>query len=227
MVTAVADGRPGVHRLLAGIAHWRIGAGRWLLVTAALPALTLTIAVGTGTLRHPPEGWLRMGLTYLVTGLLVGAVLTNVWEEAAWAGFVQHRLMGRHGLFVGSLLTAAPFTLIHVPGAFQNTPAGGAMVEIGILAVLAPFIRYLIGAVLLDTRGSVLAVGFLHASFNAAGQLSAADGGWQFLPALMLLTLAVGVHGRVRQGRRSLRPRAGQSRRPAGVRPQAHAAGRS
>jgi membrane protease YdiL (CAAX protease family) len=122
LVTAVVGGRPGIRRLLAGIVHWRIGVGRWLLVAGALPALTLAVAGATGTLHSPPEGWLRMGVTYLVTGLVGGALLTHVWEEAAWAGFVQQRLMKRHGLLVGSLLTAVPFALIHVPGVF-HTPA--------------------------------------------------------------------------------------------------------
>jgi uncharacterized protein len=54
-VTAVADGRLGVRRLLAGVLRWRIGAGWWLLVGAALPALTLIIAAATGTLRTRPR----------------------------------------------------------------------------------------------------------------------------------------------------------------------------
>src|SRR4029453_4495462 len=82
--------------------------------------------------------------------------------------------------------------------------------------------RHLIGTVLIDTRDSILAVGFLHASFNAAGQLSAAEGGWQFLPALVLLTLAVGVHRRLRPGQRVAGPTAGRPGRPAGGRPRGH-----
>jgi membrane protease YdiL (CAAX protease family) len=198
LVTAVVGGRPGIRRLLAGIVHWRIGVGRWLLVAGALPALTLAVAGATGTLHSPPEGWLRMGVTYLVTGLVGGALLTNVWEEAAWAGFVQQRLMNRHGLLVGSLLTAVPFALIHVPGVFQNTPAAVAAYQLAILAVVTPFLRYLVGAVFIDTGGSILALAVLHASFNATGTLSAAAGGWQLLPALVLLTLAVGARRRQR-----------------------------
>jgi membrane protease YdiL (CAAX protease family) len=129
--------------------------------------------------------------TYLFTGVVLGALSTNLWEEAAWGGFVQDRLMRRHGPLAGSLLIAVPFVLIHVPGAFQNTSPGVAVVDIAAIAVLAPFLRYLIGMVLLDTAGSVLAVGLMHASFNASGRLSAAHGGWQFLPALAALTVLV------------------------------------
>jgi membrane protease YdiL (CAAX protease family) len=209
LVTAAADGRPGVHRLLTGLVHWRIGAGRWLLVTTALPVLTLIVAGTTGTLRQPPEGWPQMTVTYLVSGLVVGVVLTNLWEEAAWAGFVQHRLMDRHGLLTGSVLTAMPFTLIHVPGAFQNTGAGEALITVTAIAVLAPFLRYLTGTLLIDTGGSILAVGLLHASFNAAGTMSAAPGGWQFLPALLALALATAAH---RTLRRRATPPAGPPR---------------
>jgi membrane protease YdiL (CAAX protease family) len=204
-----------VRRLLTGLVHWRIGVGRWLLVVAALPALTLIIAAATDTLRTPPEGWWQMTVTYLLTGLVGGTLLTNLWEEAAWSGFVQHRLMSRHGLLAGSLLTAMPFALIHVPGTFQNTPAAVAVFQVGVLAVLAPFLRYLIGAVFLNTGGSILAVGVLHASFNATGTLSAADGGWQFVPALLVLVGAVALHRRLRRGTRASRPTERLSPRPA------------
>jgi hypothetical protein len=84
-----------------------------------------------------------------------------------------------------------PFVLLHLPVAFQNVSAATGLVQVAALICVAPFLRYLAGALLVDTGGSVLAVGLLHASFNAAGHLSAADGGWQFIPALILLTLLV------------------------------------
>jgi hypothetical protein len=58
--------------------------------------------------------------------------------------------------------------------------------------------------------GNVLAVGLLRASMNASGRLSATEGGWQFLPALLLLTLAVAGHRRWK-GRE---PRAGRNPPP-------------
>ena len=41
-----------------------------------------------------------MALTYLMF-LVIGAVTANLWEETVWGGFVQGRLMARHGLLVG------------------------------------------------------------------------------------------------------------------------------
>jgi uncharacterized protein len=207
LISALADGPAGVRRLLVGLVQWRIGVGRWLLITGALPVLTMIVAWASGSLRPPPEGWLSMSLTYLVPGLAVGALLTNFWEEAGWMGFVQRRFMARRGLFAAATLTAGPFALMHVPGTFQNTPAEQAVVTLVAVALLAPFLRYLLGVVFVDTGGSILAVGMLHASFNAAGQMSAAAGGWESLPALLILLLAVAGHRRwIRRSPAALHP---------------------
>ena len=131
--------------------------------------------------------------------VLSGVLLTSLWEEAAWSGFVQTRLMRRHTLLTAACLTAVPFVLAHIPGAFQNVTTGEALVNIAAIAVLAPLLRYLSGVLLLDTGGSVLAVALLHASFNASGQLPVATGGWQFLAALVLLTSLVAAHRLLRR----------------------------
>jgi membrane protease YdiL (CAAX protease family) len=196
LVTAWTGGRAAVRRLFAGVVKWRIGVGIYLLVLAAVPVLTLLIAAATGTLRSPPGGWPAMIGIYLLFAVVFGALLGNVWEETAWAGFVQKRLMSRHGLLVGSLLTAIPFALIHLPLAFEEhglkaTTWGQAAATWALLIGAAPFVRYLVGMLLIDTGGSLLAVGLLHGSWNASSQLAAADGGWQFIPAVVVLTLLV------------------------------------
>jgi hypothetical protein len=68
----------------------------------------------------------------------------------------------------------------------------------GYLIVLAPFMRYLIGTVLVDTNGSVLAAGLIHASMNASGALTAVHGIWQYPAALIALTLLVTGHRNLR-----------------------------
>jgi uncharacterized protein len=134
-------------------------------------------------------------LTYLLL-LVLGAVTGNLWEETVWGGFVQGRLMAARGLLVGSLLTAVPFFLMHLPLAFEvngwkGTTWHDAFVDWGLILLAAPFLRYLIGTLLIDTGGSTLAAGLLHASFNAAGAMVVIPGGWQNIPALIVLTLVV------------------------------------
>jgi hypothetical protein len=47
-----------------------------------------------------------------------------------------------------------------------------AFFNVGVLFVIAPAMRYLLGRTDYATGGSLLAVGVLHASFNASGKLS-------------------------------------------------------
>ena len=121
LITAWLSGRAGVRQLFAGLLRWRIGVARWLLVLLALPVITLGVAAATGTLEAPPKGWLDLILVYLVT-LVVVLITANLLEEMAWTGFVQTRLMARHGLLRGSLLAAVPVFLIHLPLSYE---AGG------------------------------------------------------------------------------------------------------
>jgi uncharacterized protein len=214
LVTAWTEGRAGVRRLYAGVVRWRLGLRRYAVLLTAMPVLTLLVAAVTGTLHQPDGGWPRLVLTYLVSTLVLGALLGNLWEETAWSGFVQTRLMRRRGLPAGSLLTAVPFALIHAPLVVAAARSGhgtdwrAAGIDLALLTLAAPFLRYLFGALLVDTGGSVLAVALMHASFNAAGSLAAVEGGWQYVPAVLVLTLAVAAHrarsARTRLGREPL-----------------------
>ena len=202
LITSWIGGRDAVRRLFGGLTRWRIGAGRWAMILLVMPALTIAVAAATGTLHSPDHGWVSEGLLYLA--LLVLILLTaSLWEETAWSGFVQRRLMDRHGLLVGSLLTAIPFGLIHLPLAFEGDGWAGttwheAFVNWAFLLGALPFLRYVAGVLLVDTGGSVLAVAVLHASFNASGALSVVPDGWQYVPALAVLTAFVVIHRRLR-----------------------------
>jgi membrane protease YdiL (CAAX protease family) len=199
-LSAAMGGKPKLKQLLAGFLKVRIGFGRWLLIVLAMPLLTISVALVTGTYVSPADGWGAMAVSYVVGGLLLSGVTGNMAEEAAWSGFVQSRLMSRHGVIVGSLLTAIPFSLIHLPLAFDErglfaTPWADVALTWTVLIALAPVLRLLIGCVLVDTSGSLLAVGFLHAAFNASGGLSVLGGGWwQNVVALVILTLLVLAH---------------------------------
>src|SRR5918992_507576 len=202
LITAWISGRAGVRRLLASLLRWRIGIARWLLVLLALPVLTLAIAAATGTLEAAPKGWLEIATTYLLSLLLL-LITANLLEEMAWTGFVQTKLMARHGLLRGALLTAVPVFLIHLPLSYETnglyrTRWQDAMLNWGLLLAALLFFRYLAGVLMLQTNGSVLAVGVLHASFNASGGMDVVPGGWQYVPAVVILTLLVAAYRTLR-----------------------------
>jgi uncharacterized protein len=204
IVTRLADGPGAVRRLLSRVLIWRFGVGRWAVILLGMPALAVALAAISGTLRNPEGGWAAEVGWYLFNTLIFGALTLNIWEETAWAGFAQSRLMARHGLLVGSIVTAVFFAAIHIPLQFEGNRTWSEMaVGWAVVFAAAPLYRYLLGMHLLDTRGSILAAGIQHASWNAAQKLDAVEGGdweWQTLAAVVLLTVLVAV------GRRLWRP---------------------
>jgi membrane protease YdiL (CAAX protease family) len=234
LVTAAADGRPGVRTLFRQALRWRVRAGWYVAALLALPALTMLIAAATGTFHQPADGWAPLVGSYLVNTVVTGAFLGNIWEELAWTGVVQRRLMERHGLIVSALLTAIPFALIHVPFAFAEkgfagTPWADASAYWAVLFLFAPFFRALLGMAYVGTGGSLLIVGLLHASFNASAsaKLDVFDGEWQQIAAVAVL---LGVLAALR-GFRGKRPAQGPRERtlqppPEAVRKPPEEAGR-
>ena len=196
LITLWTGGRRAVRELFGGLTRWRIGAGRWAMLLLAMPALTIAVAAATSTLHAPKHGWLTEAGFYLLVLVFI-ALTASLWEETAWSGFVQMRLMERRGLLVGSMLTTIPFAMIHIPLAFETDGWAGttwseACINWAFVLGAVPFLRYVAGVLLLDTGGSVLAVAVLHASFNASGALNVAPDGWQYVPAL-IVRAAIGV----------------------------------
>ena len=204
LVTRMADGPGAVRSLLSRAVQWRFGPGRWAVIVFGVPALTVLLAAVSGTLVSPPAGWWAETGSYLFGTFVFGALTLNVWEETAWGGFAQSRLMARHGLLRSSLITAVLFAAIHVPLYFSWGLGGAELAaSLATLFVIAPVYRYLLGMHLLDTGGSILAIGVQHASWNAAQQLGMVDGGtwsWQALTATLLLTVGVAVGRRIAGG---------------------------
>jgi membrane protease YdiL (CAAX protease family) len=204
LVSYWTGGGAAVRRLFSGLLRWRVGSGWYLFAVAAMPAFTIPTSLVTGTLPH--GGWVRMALTYAVA-LVVGAVFTNMWEEVAWAGFVQSRLTARRGLIVGALITGPLFAAQHLPILLAGGNGLVSTLIVGCaLMVLCVFFRYILGATLLDTGGSLLIVGILHASSDASG--AAFGTGWQQMLAIVPLALLILAYRAVRHRRANTRTRA-------------------
>jgi membrane protease YdiL (CAAX protease family) len=201
LVTRLSDGPGAVRRLLSRLLLWRFSLARWAVILLGMPVLTLAIAAISGTLHSPQDGWIKMIGLYLFNTLIFGTLIIQLWEETAWAGFLQSRLTARHGLLVASVLTAVPFAAIHIPLQFEGNPTWSQIwMGLLILFAAAPIYRYLLGMHMLDTGGSLLAVAIQHASWNAAQKLEAVEGGtwnWQVIAALVVLTVCVAVGRRL------------------------------
>jgi uncharacterized protein len=166
-VTAVADGRPAVRALLRRAVRWRFGAGWWASVLLALPVLTLAVGVAAG--QGLQTGDLLPALASGAFSVVTAVLLVHLWEETVWAGFFQGRLEQRHGFLPAAALTAVPFAAVHLPLAFiGDLTAARVGLAVGALFVLGVVLRLLVGATVRGAAGSLLAAGFVHASFNAS-----------------------------------------------------------
>ena len=204
LITRWTGGPGAVRRLLGRALLWRFEPWRYAVILLGMPALTLAVAGVLGT-AVVPDDWAAFAGTYAFQTLIFGFLLANLWEETVWTGFVQSRYMDRHGLVIGSLMTAPWFAAIHIPLSF--TPGwtwSNAAFNLGLVLVLAPFMRLLLGMHYLDTRGSLLAVGLQHSAFNASSDLGA--NGWEYVIALAVLTAVVAVLRQVTQRDRSNAP---------------------
>jgi uncharacterized protein len=164
-VTWATEGREGLLRLWSRMRRWRVGAGWWLLVVAGLPVLTVAI----GMLLGDPLKTVDL-IPFLISqaGLLAANFfLVNLWEETAWAGFLQTRLERRHNLFVAALITAVPFGFAHWPLAlFGEVTVASAALGLVPYVLLGVIFRPMLGVYLRGTRDSVLLVALLHSVFN-------------------------------------------------------------
>jgi membrane protease YdiL (CAAX protease family) len=165
-VTWASEGGAGVRRLLRRATRWRVNVGWWLLVLLALPALTAGSALLFGDSLRSVD---PIAVFVNQLGLLaVNFIVVNLWEETAWAGFLQTRLERRHNLFVAAVLTAVPFAFLHLPLKLFLGPVTVTSLLIGLAGYFAIglLFRPMIGVFLRGARDSELVVAVLHSVFN-------------------------------------------------------------
>ena len=187
IVTRVTQGREGVRELKRRYMHWRVGIGWYGLALFALPIADLlgaSLWLGTAPLTALAKGW-HLLFTVFLPEALVGALLINLWEEAAWTGFLLPRLQERWGALRSSVLVAAAMGLFHLPlifilGGVSDEPIPPERYWFYFVFLFVgpiPF-RVLITWLWNSTRSSVVIVALLHAAFNVTT-------GQKFLPAFV------------------------------------------
>jgi membrane protease YdiL (CAAX protease family) len=209
VTTALHGGRPAVKVLLRRMLRWRVQVVWWLVAVVALPTTTVVVAVALGDSVHLPSGAL---IAQEALSIAVALLLVNLWEETAWAGFLQSRLERRHHFFVAAALTAVPFAAVHLPLRIINGATTPESVGIAFLSllVLSFIFRSLIGMVLRGAANSILLAATTHTFFNRSNNIDgiAADvleGSNQPIAALLattLITVVLGLCIRIKLRRR-------------------------
>jgi uncharacterized protein len=165
VITRIVDGSRGLRVLRQRVTRVRANIGWYALGLLVVPGLSLVLAIVTfGPPTVSPAGWLAAIGIGLVLQTAVGFATTNLWEEAAWMGFVQVRLQTRHGVMLATLLTAVLFMLQHVP--LMVIQDMGVFIPIVFFVLVIPF-RALIAWVY-NRTDSLFVVGLLHAAGDAA-----------------------------------------------------------
>jgi hypothetical protein len=139
-LTAIVDGRAGLHALRAEILAWRLPALRWAAALLIAP-LSIAAVLAVLSLASPdfvPRLVVEPDRAALLQYVAVSALLTGVFEELGWTGLVARALIGRHGvlrtgLIVGALMAA--WNLLIVTVKELSVPTPGPLPLVVLLAV--------------------------------------------------------------------------------------------
>ena len=166
----------------------------WLLLPAALVIPVSTYAGGT-LLGRSVGLDTAFVLNLALANVLSSVLIVNLWEEMAWAGFVQRRLTARWGFTGGAIGTALLFTGIHLPlSLYAADGVGDVAYNIVVMIASGVGMRLLIGAFDTWGRRSILALAVIHATFNASSELLDAGSDWiRYVVTLTLGVLAWGL----------------------------------
>jgi membrane protease YdiL (CAAX protease family) len=171
----------------------------WLLLSAGLliPVATVLAGRALGVAAELSGSFLAsLALANVASSLLV----VNLWEEMAWAGFVQRRATARWGYVGGAFVVGLMFTAVHLPlSLYDANDVGDVASNIGAMLVSGVGMRLLIGAFDVWGGGSILALGLIHATFNASSELIGPSSDWvRYLVTLVLGLGALALHTGIR-----------------------------
>ena len=185
LVTALADGRPGVRELGSRALRFRMSPIWYLVALGALPLMALASAV----MLSGAEPLLAIGrdptlMVAWLAELAVAALLINYWEEVGWTGFVLYRLQPRIGPLAASVVTTWFQGALHLPLVFiaGGVTDGRVPVEqypfyIAALFVLPIPVRIVLTWLYNRSGNSLPVVGLYHAGLGIAA-------GSGFLPVI-------------------------------------------
>ena len=167
----------------------------WLLLPAAM-LIPPTVWGAGAVLGVDAEVDVPFLVTLALANVASSLLIVNLWEEMAWAGFVQRRASARWGYAGGAVVTALLFIGIHLPlSLYGAANVGDVASNLAAMVIAGVGLRLLIGAFDIWGHRSILALGLLHATFNASSELLEPDADWvRYAATFTLGLLAWGIH---------------------------------
>lgn len=174
--TSAADGRPGMVGFRRRVFRIRVNPVWYVVGLALLPwtaVLTATLLTGTSVITELTSN--PAILLGIAVEALVAFVFVNWWEEAAFTGFLVHRLQPRIGPIRVSVVTAWAQAFVHLPLLFVvdgvtegRVPADELAVFAVALFVLPIPVRIIITWLYNAGGHSIPVVGLFHAGLIVA-----------------------------------------------------------
>jgi membrane protease YdiL (CAAX protease family) len=167
IVAAAADGMPGVVRLFARIARWRV-APRWYLAAIGIPlAMWIGIALA-GLAMGAQLTFMQNPADLLIVFLVV--LLPGLIEEFGWRGYGVPITPRSWPMIVSALVVGVLFLVPHIPlylpgNLYDNLPLWPLPLIILSYAVILTWVYY-------GSGGSALLTGLTHAALNGFTPLS-------------------------------------------------------
>ncbi len=165
ILTALLDGRAGLHDLWTHLVRWKVGVRWYAVALLTAPLLLLAILLPLSALVSPAFAPSFKWALFAV-GLIAGT-----FEEIGWSGFATPRLLVRHRLWIAGLSLGLVWALWHLLVDLRynfSAMGGGWILEFAIvyLATLTPY-RILMTWVYANTSSLLVAV-LMHASYTGA-----------------------------------------------------------
>jgi hypothetical protein len=191
IITAIADGKTGLKKLLGRLLIWRARIGYWVFAVLFLVPATLL-----GLWSSPLFGGERMDLSnmlplFQILPMFIMTIITaGLGEELGWTGFLTPRLQSRYSALVSSIIRGVLWGLWHFPlfifsgldhPLLESFPYSGWVSQYGFVAAMGAFIllnqitwSIFYTWIFNNTKGSLLLVAILHGSevWVGYGQLS-------------------------------------------------------
>lgn len=175
-LTAQAEGRTGVTRLLARIGHWQVGARWYAVAISYLAVIKLAAAL---VHRVVTDEWPPFGDT--PAAIMALGIAVSTWaqagEEVGWRGYALPRLAQYVGLGGASLVLGVVWAVWHLPlFVLSDSGSTGQSFPVYLLHVMALSVAF--AFLYWKTDGSLLLVMLMHAAVNnTTGIVPAAIGG--------------------------------------------------
>jgi hypothetical protein len=168
IVTACADGIPGLRDMFTRLLRWRVGLRWYLTVLLGMPALIVGSALLSGWFDGDPLKFVRGHWHLALYPMLTSLVLDPgpLGEELGWRGFALPRLLKNRSALSASLILGLIWGIWHLPAFFiQGLPQN--QFSLPAFLVGCVMLSVLMTWVFQHTAGSILFAILIHWLFNA------------------------------------------------------------